>query len=85
MTKPLPKEAGRISADTLAAAAAQGVQRALAARMTELSPEQTEQVSGAALAAPTTISSVKLRPPIIYGLWYPIDPVSVKTLDTQQF
>jgi hypothetical protein len=88
MTKPLSQEAGRISADTLAIAAAQGVERALAARatMTELTSEQTQQVSGALVASPV-VGSVKLRPPIIYGLWYPIDPktLGAETLNTQQF
>lgn len=90
MTKPLNQEAGRISADALATAAAQGVQRALAARasMTELTPEQASQVSGA-LTAPTLtpIGSFKLRQPIIYGLWYPIDPktLGAETLNVQQF
>lgn len=44
--------AARIAADDLQGAASQGVQRALAARkaMTELSAEQTHQVSGAAFA-----------------------------------
>lgn len=88
MSRTTSKEAGRISADALATAAAQGVQRALAARasMTELTPEQTEQVSGA-LTAPTLtpVGSFKLRPPIIYGLWYPIDPKTLGTLSTTQF
>ena len=80
MTKPIRNQAGRVSADTLALAAKEGVQRALAARahMTELTPEQTSQVSGALVAVPTTISpKLILRPPIIYGLWQPID---IKTL-----
>ena len=74
------KEAGRITADTLALAAKEGVQRALAARanMTELTPKQTQQVSGAISAgvvspAPTLI----LRPPIIYGLYYPLNPITL--------
>lgn len=90
MTSPLSKPAARITADTLAEAAAQGVQRALAARATptELTPEQTQQVSGAAIAPYTPITSIKLRQPIIYGLYYPLDPKqleSVQTLNTVQF
>lgn len=86
MSKHLPKEAGRLTADALAAAAAQGVQRALAARasMTELTPEQAQQVSGA-LTAVSTLSPTKLRPPIIYGLWNPIDPATLGSIKTTQF
>jgi hypothetical protein len=82
------KDAGRISADMLAAAAAEGVQRALAARassLTELTADQTQQVTGAATAVPVAVSSLKLRPPIIYGLWYPIDQKTLGSLNTQQF
>ncbi len=80
------KKAGTLNADTLAAAAAEGVQRALAARagMTTLTPEQAQQVSGAAIAQPTTATSIKLRPPIIYGLWQPIDQKEL-VLNVQQF
>jgi hypothetical protein len=89
MTQSIIKKAGTLSADTLAAAAAEGVQRALAARaaVTELTAEQTQQVSGAAVAVPTatTIGSIKLRPPIIYGLWYPIDPKQLGAETLQQF
>lgn len=84
MSQSITKEAGRLTADALAAAAAQGVERALAARatMTELTPEQAGQVSGALAAAPAVLTPTKLRPPIIYGLWYPVDP---KQLDIQSF
>lgn len=87
MSKSIHKEAGRLTADALAMAAAQGVERALAARaaMTELTPEQAEQVSGAALAAPTAaLRPTKLCPPIIYGLWYPVDPKQLDSLSTPQ-
>ncbi|MFT3858644.1 MAG: hypothetical protein QM742_14475 [Aquabacterium sp.] len=87
MSQHTDKLAGRIDADTLAQAAAQGVQRALAARgLTELTPEQTREVSGAALASPT--SSLLIKQPIIYGLWQPIDTKtlgSLGTLNTAQF
>jgi hypothetical protein len=80
MTTSTLKEAGRITADTLALAAKEGVQRALAARssMTELTPEQTQQVSGAisaGIVSPTP--TLTLRPPIIYGLYYPINPTTL--------
>ncbi len=80
MTKPHHAEAGRVTAESLALAAKEGVARALAARhaMTELTPEQTQEVSGAAIAATATIKPPKeiiygkiVRPPIIYGLMAP--------------
>lgn len=79
MTKPHHAEAGRVTAESLALAAKEGVARALAARhaMTELTPEQTKEVSGAAIATikpPKEIIYGKIvRPPIIYGLMAP-DP-----------
>lgn len=91
MNRTPSNKAATLSADMLAAAAAEGVQRALAARasMAELTPEQAQQVSGAAVAVPTatSIGSIKLRPPIIYGLWYPIDPKTLgsEVLIQQQF
>jgi hypothetical protein len=42
------KQAGRAQAADIASLAAQGVQRALAARMTELTAQQVQAVSGAA-------------------------------------
>lgn len=81
MTKPHHAEAGRVTAESLALAAQEGVARALAARratLTELTPEQTQEVSGAATVA--TIKPIKeitygkiVCPPIIYGLMAP-DP-----------
>lgn len=84
MSKPTKAEAGRLSADTLTQAVQEGVERALAARraMTELTPAQTQAVSGAAAIAPVQppkeiIYGKIIRPPIIYGLIAP-DP---KTLE----
>ena len=80
MTTSTLKEAGRITADTLALAAKEGVQRALAARssMTELTPEQTQQVGGALSAGVASLSpTLILRPPIIYGLYYPFNPTTL--------
>lgn len=74
-------KAGRIGALDLAAAARQGVERALAARqaMTELTPEETMQVSGAATAAakaiikePPVIGLVAVKEPTIAGFRPPI-------------
>lgn len=82
MTKPHQAEAGRVAADALALAAQEGVARALAARraMTELTPEQTQEISGGATIATPIIKPPKeiiygkiVRPPIIYGLMAP-DP-----------
>lgn len=50
MTKTELNQAGRASAADLKSLAAQGVQRALAVRMTELSASQVQEVSGAATA-----------------------------------
>lgn len=47
-TKTNTKQAARASTTDLQALAAQGVQRALAVRMTELSAQQVQAVSGAA-------------------------------------
>ncbi|MGE3917325.1 MAG: hypothetical protein AB7F78_16665 [Hyphomicrobiaceae bacterium] len=57
-----------ISVDEIEAIARQGVSRAMAARggITELTAEQEEAVSGAALAS--SVSSLRLLPPIIFGL-----------------
>lgn len=79
MKKPHQAETGRVTAESLALAAQEGVARALAARqaMTELTPEQTQDVSGGALAAaplkpPKEIIYGKIVcPPIIYGLMAP--------------
>lgn len=48
MTKTELNQAGRASAADLSSLAAQGVQRALAVRMAELSAEQAQAVSGGA-------------------------------------
>lgn len=57
------KTAGRACAADLQSLAAQGVERALAARMTELSAEQTQAVSGAAY--------VFIKGPLINGIVNP--------------
>lgn len=83
MTKPHHAEAGRVTAESLALAAQEGVARALAARraaLTELTPEQTQEVSGGAIATPVIkrpkeiiYGKLVCPPPIIYGLMAP-DP-----------
>lgn len=87
MKKSHQAEAGRVTAESLALAAKEGVARALAARqaMTELTPEQTQEVSGGAIAA-TTIKPPKeiiygkiACPPIIYGLMAP-DPKQLEAV-----
>lgn len=83
MEQSKPKGAKRIGAQDLAQAARLGVERALAARqaLTELTPEQTQQVSGAAatlgvarppimgvVVRPPIMGLVILKPPVVIGL-----------------
>lgn len=66
MTSPSLKTAGRASMDQLQALAEQGVTRALAARMTELSVADTQAVSGGAVLLSTVV-----RKPLINGILNP--------------
>ncbi|RZI82334.1 MAG: hypothetical protein EOP38_16260 [Rubrivivax sp.] len=75
-TKPELKTAGRAALADLQTLAAQGVERALAARgLTELTPDQVQAVSGAATFNPL------LRGPIINGI---INPEIFKALNAGQ-
>ncbi|MGH6649204.1 hypothetical protein [Aquabacterium sp.] len=74
--KTTPKTAGRAAIADLQTLAAQGVERALAARgLTELNAEQVEAVSGAG-------TSLLLRGPLINGI---INPEIMKALQVSQF
>lgn len=74
--KTTPKTAGRAALADLQTLAAQGVERALAARgLTELSAEQVEAVSGAG-------TSLLLKGPLINGI---INPEILKALQLNQF
>jgi len=74
--KTTPKTAGRAALADLHTLAAQGVERALAARgLTELSAEQVEAVSGAG-------TSLLLKGPLINGI---INPEILKALQLNQF
>jgi hypothetical protein len=75
MTSTTLKTAGRASIDQLQQLAEQGVARALAARMTELSAADTQAVSGGAV-----LSSALLRPPLINGI---LNPEILKSLQQQ--
>lgn len=66
MSEQTTKIAGRATLADLQTLAAKGVERALAARMTELSQDQVQSVSGGATAGP-----VILRGPIINGIINP--------------
>jgi hypothetical protein len=70
------KTAGRAAMADLQSLAAQGVERALAARrMTELSPEQVQAVSGGAS------TSLLLKGPLINGI---INPEIIKAVQISQ-
>lgn len=76
-TKTEPKTAGRAAMTDLPSLAAQGVARALAARrMTELSPEQVQAVSGGA-----SVSPLLLKGPLINGI---INPEIIKAVQISQ-
>ncbi|HIV72155.1 MAG TPA: hypothetical protein H9903_14570 [Candidatus Aquabacterium excrementipullorum] len=71
------KTAGRAAMADLQSLAAQGVERALAARrMTELSAEQVQAVSGGA-----TSTALLLKGPLINGI---INPEIIKALQISQ-
>ncbi len=66
------KTAPRAALSQLQGLAAQGVERAIAARMTELSAEQVQAVSGGA-----SYSTLLLKGPLINGI---INPLILKQL-----
>lgn len=74
--KTAPKTAGRAALADLQSLAAQGVERALAARgLTELTAEQVEAVSGAG-------ATLQLKRPLINGI---LNPEILKALQVNQF